>query len=472
MPVAPSAYPPPFNAADYIVPPTEPEEDRIEVGVAIVGGGPAGLACAIRLMQLLESEPGLAERLGEVPVAVIEKGKACGAHLLSGANLRPSAMRELFPDLDPSEWPVYQEVTNEGVYLLTKTRALPLVPMPPNFRNHGNYVTSVAKLGRWLAERAEEAGAYILTETAADKLIVSDRIVRGVRSGDKGRGRQGEELTNFEPGSDVIAKATVLAEGTLGHLTQAAIDYYGLFGTDAQRWELGVKEVWAMPKRLTVPGMVMAGDCVGMVNVPELKGIHYAMYAGIYAAEAIVESLKLDSVNFENYEEKVRNSLIEKDLYRSRNMRQPFERGFFVGGAVASAMTLTKGSFPGGHWTSGADSEVEMSAGKAADDYPKTDGKYIFDKLSSVFLSGNATRDDAPNHVRVQQRVPRELAQTWVAMCPAQVYEIPDEQLRNGAPEVDVDVTASNCVQCGAITAKGGRLTLAEGGDGPLYQET
>ena len=227
-----------------------------------------------------------------------------------------------------------------------------------------------------------------------------------------------------------------------------------------------------MPKRLTVPGMVMAGDCVGMVNVPELKGIHYAMYAGIYAAEAIVESLKLDSVNFENYEEKVRNSLIEKDLYRSRNMRQPFERGFFVGGAVASAMTLTKGSFPGGHWTSGADSEVEMSAGKAADDYPKTDGKYIFDKLSSVFLSGNATRDDAPNHVRVQQRVPRELAQTWVAMCPAQVYEIPDEQLRNGAPEVDVDVTASNCVQCGAITAKGGRLTLAEGGDGPLYQET
>src|SRR5436190_20310568 len=564
MPVAPSAYPPPFNAADYIVPPTEPEEDRIEVGVAIVGGGPAGLACAIRLMQLLESEPGLAERLGEVPVAVIEKGKACGAHLLSGANLRPSAMRELFPDLDPSEWPVYQEVTNEGVYLLTKTRALPLVPMPPNFRNHGNYVTSVAKLGRWLAERAEEAGAYILTETAADKLIASDRIVRGVRSGDKGRGRQGEELTNFEAGSDVIAKATVLAEGTLGHLTQAAIDYYGLFGTDAQRWELGVKEVWevpkpldrvihtmgwplrkgasyrefggsfiypmgdekvsiglvvgldytdarfsvhdalqklkthpfvreildggkrvgwgaktipsggywALPRTLAVPGMLIAGDAAGMVNVPELKGIHYAMHAGMYAAEAIVDALKRGSVNYDAYDERVRASLIGEDLYRSRNMRQPFERGFFVGGALASAMTVTKGAFPGGHWTSGADSEAEVSAGKAAEDYPKPDGKYIFDKLSSVFLSGNATRDDAPNHVRVQQRVPRELAQTWVAMCPAQVYEIPDEQLRNGAPEVDVDVTASNCVQCGAITAKGGRLTLAEGGDGPLYQET
>ena len=88
--------------------------------------------------------------------------------------------------------------------------------MPPNFRNHGNYVTSVAKLGRFLGEKAEEAGVYLLTETAADKLLVEDRIVKGVRSGDKGRDRDGEELGNFEPGSDLIAKATVLAEGTAG----------------------------------------------------------------------------------------------------------------------------------------------------------------------------------------------------------------------------------------------------------------
>jgi electron-transferring-flavoprotein dehydrogenase len=564
-PVAPEEFAPPVKPAEeFIGPPTDPEEERIEVGVAIVGGGPAGLACAIRVMQLLEEEPELAERLGEVPVAVIEKGKTTGAHLLSGANMRPSAMRELFPDLDPSQWPVYQEVTRDAVYLLTKRRALPLKPMPPNFRNHGNYVTSVAKLGRFLGEKAEEAGVYVLPETAADKLLVEDRIVKGVRSGDKGRGRDGEELSNFEPGSDVIAKATVLAEGTLGHLTMAALDFYDLHGRDPQRWELGVKEVWkverpldrvihtmgwplrkrakwnefggsfiypmgedevciglvvgldytdatfsvhdalqelkthpfarkildggervawgaktipsggywSMPSRLSVPGMVIAGDAAGMVNIPELKGIHYAMHAGMYAAEAIVDALKRESINFEAYDEKIRDSVIEEDMYRSRNMRQPFEHGFFAGGVLASLMTITRGAFPGGHWRNEPDAAHAMSIDTAAKDYPNPDNKYIFDKLSSVFASGNATRDDAPNHIRLQTRVPREIAQTWVSMCPAQVYEIPDDQRESGAETIDLQVTPSNCVQCGAITAKGGRLTLPEGGDGPLYQET
>ncbi len=436
--------------------------------------------------------------------------------------------------------------------------------MPPNFRNHGNYVTSVAKLGRFLGEKAEEAGVYLLSETAADKLLVEDRIVKGVRSGDKGRGRDGEELSNFEPGSDVIARATVLAEGTQGHLTGAAIDYFELQGPQPQRWELGVKEVWevpkpldkvihtmgwplrkrakwnevggsfiypmgedkmciglvvgldytdatfsvhdalqqlkthpfikkmleggkrvawgaktipsggywAMPSRLAVPGMVMCGDGAGMVNIPELKGVHYAMHAGMYAAEAIVEALKKDpeSVNFEAYHEKVLKSAIGQDMYRSRNMRQALGKGFVPGGALASAMVITQGHFPNGQWKQEPDAEEPMEDGGAAESYPKPDGKYIFDKLSSVFASGNATRDDAPNHIRVQRHVPREVAQTWVSMCPAQVYEIPDEQLENGAAVVDVNITPSNCVQCGAITAKGGRLTPPEGGDGPLYQ--
>jgi electron-transferring-flavoprotein dehydrogenase len=229
---------------------------------------------------------------------------------------------------------------------------------------------------------------------------------------------------------------------------------------------------WAMPRRLAVPGMVMAGDGASMVNVPELKGIHYGMHAGIYAAEAIVDALKRDSVNFEAYHDKVMNSLIGEDIYRSRNMRQPFSRGFFVGGAIASLMTITQGHFPNGRWNQAPDADEPMAPGGAAEHYPKPDNKYIFDKLSSVFASGNATRDDAPNHIRVQKHVPREVAQTWVSMCPAQVYEIPEEQQANGAAAVDLHITPSNCVQCGAITAKGGRLTPPEGGDGPLYQET
>ena len=521
-------------------------------------------------MQLLENEPELTEKLGEVPVAVIEKGRSAGAHLLSGANMRPSAMEELFPDLPREEWPVFGEVDKDAVYLLTSKQALPLKPMPPNFRNHGNYVTSVAQLGRFLAEKAEEAGVYLLSETNATKLLVDERIVVGVRTGDKGRGRDGQPLANFEPGSDVMAKATVLAEGTVAHLTLAAQDYYDLHGEDPQRWELGVKEVWevpkpldrvihtmgwplrkgpkynefggsfiypmgedkvcigfvagldytdatfsvhdalqlfkthpfvrdileggkrvawgaktipsggyfAMPRSLAVPGMVIAGDAAGMVNIPELKGIHYAMHAGMYAAEEIVKALKEDSINFEAYDQRVRKSMIGEDLYRSRNMRQPFSKGFFVGGAIASAMTITRGAFPNGHWKQEHDSENKMFIGKAGEMYPKPDGKYTFDKLSSVFLSGNATRDDAPNHIRVQTEVPLEIAQTWVSMCPAQVYEIPEDQLEaaaqpngDGERKVDVHVTASNCVQCGAITAKGGRLTPPEGGDGPLYTQ-
>ena len=140
----PAEFPPPVEAAEeFVGPPTDPEEERIEVGVAIVGGGPAGLACAIKLMQLLENEPELAEKLGEVPVAVIEKGKVAGAHLLSGANMRPSAMRELFPDLDPSEWPVFQEVTKDAVYLLTPKRGAAAeadaaqLPQPRQLRDLG-----------------------------------------------------------------------------------------------------------------------------------------------------------------------------------------------------------------------------------------------------------------------------------------------------------------------------------------------
>jgi electron-transferring-flavoprotein dehydrogenase len=564
---APVEFPPPVDSAkEFVGAPTDPEDERIEVGVVIVGGGPAGLACAIRLTQLLADDEAMLESLGEVPIALVEKGRTTGSHLLSGAMMRPSAMQKLFPDLPESEWPTYGTVEKDSAYLLTRRRALPLKPVPPPFRNHGNHVTSIAQLGRWLGEKAEEAGVYVLGETAAAKLLVEDGRVVGVRSGDKGRDRDGQELSNFEPGSDLIAKATVLAEGTQGHLTGAAIRHFELGSEDPQQWELGVKEVWevqepldrvihtagwplrlsakyrefggsfiypmgedkislglvagldyrdarfsvhdalqqlkthplvakllaggkrvgwgaktipsggywAMPKRLSAPGLVLAGDGAAMCNVSELKGIHYAMHAGMFAAEAIYERLRSGSTDdLSIYDEKVRDSEIVEDLFRTRNMRQPASKaGFFVGSAIGSMMILTGGRIPGGRWATHDDATVDVFVGPERD-YPKPDGRTTFDKLSSVFASGNATRDDAPNHIRIQERVPLEVALMWQNMCPAQVYEVPEEELGNdGKHEVNVQVTPSNCVQCGAITAKGGRLTPPEGGDGPNYQAT
>lgn len=575
---APAAYPPPVDSpGEFIKRELDAEDERIEVGVAIVGGGTAGLATANRLLQLLADDPEMMERLGEVPVAVIEKAKACGGHNLSGAVVRPEPLLELFPDLTREQWReegfAFGEVEKEGVYMLPNSKVSLRVPTPPNFKNHGNEVISVAGLARYQARQAEEGGAYILTETAATQLLVEDGRVKGVRSGDKGRGKDGQPLGNFEPGTDIVAQATVLAEGCWGHLTGAAIREFDLSaGSEPQVWELGVKEVWKVPKaldrvihtlgpwplkipskyghtggtwiypmkdaktgddlvsigvvadlhyadattsvhdllqlfklhplvkkileggervawgakalpgggywsmpKLSMPGAVLVGDAGGMVDTVALKGVHHCIKSGILAAEAIYAALKRGETSFEAYEDAIEESSVGKELYEVRNTRQPMaQKGLILGAPISGLHSATKGKLAFGKkgWT--RDDTHPMFIGNTKDSYPKPDGKYTFDKLSSVFITGNATRDDAPNHIRVQKRVPRVVAETWRWMCPAGVYEIPDEQLEKaGADEhVDVIVNYTNCVQCGAITAKGGRLTTPEGGDGPLYQVT
>jgi electron-transferring-flavoprotein dehydrogenase len=554
--VKPSDFPPPFELSEAIVEPTDPPDDRIEVGVLIVGAGPAGLACAIRLGQLLEEEPHVAERLGDVPVAVLEKGKQVGSHLLSGAVVNPRALRTLFGDrMRVTEMPFYGEVRSESVYYLTRHQTL-RIPAPPTMKNHHNYVASLSQLGRWLGERAEEGGAAILPETSATKLLVEHGRVRGVRTGDKGRGRNGERLPNFEPGSDVVGRVTVLCEGTQGHLTGVAINRFGLAGENPQVWALGVKEVWkvprpldrvihtmgwplrnspryrefggsfiyplgddmvslgmvvgldyrdtelsvhdllqelkthplvrgildggervewgaktipeggfvALPKQFHAPGLLLCGDGAGFVNVPALKGVHYAIESGRLAAEAAFAAVRPGSspaTALGTYDDALRESFIWEDLQEVRNMRQAFGRGFWLGGALAGAMTATKGRFPPGDAATDRDAEQDIIFTGRARSYPAPDGKLTFDKLSSVFASGNKTRDDQPSHIRVQTRVPEELGRMWEYMCPAQVYEW---------TEGTVQVTPSNCVQCGAITAKGGRLTPPEGGSGPEYK--
>jgi electron-transferring-flavoprotein dehydrogenase len=561
--VAPAKYPPPWRASEALGVPTD--ADPIEVGVLIVGAGPAGLACAIRLGQLLEDDPETAKRLGDVPAAVLEKGKQPGSHLLSGAVVNPRGLRRLFGDRKRiDEMPFYSEVAHEAVYFLTPRRAL-RIPAPPTMRNHGNYVASLAQLGRFLAAEAEAGGATILPETPAVQLLVADGRVRGVRTGDRGRGRNGEQLGNFEPGSDVLARVTVLAEGTQGHLTGAAIERFALQGANPQVWALGVKEVWrvakpldrvihtmgwplraaakfrefggsfiypmgeemvsigmvvgldyrdaelsvhdllqelkthprvrriledgerlewgaktipeggflSLPKRLNAPGLLLCGDGAGFVNVPALKGIHYAVESGRLAAEAAYAALQRGEAvgrrgALARYDESIRDSFVWTDLQRVRNMRPAFGLGFWAGGALAGAMTASLGKFPPRDFELEPDAEQDLIRTGRAASYPVPDGKLTFDKLSSVFASGNKTRDDQPSHIRVETRVPRELAQMWARMCPAHVYEVGEED----AGKVLVQVTPSNCVQCGAITAKGGRLTPPEGGSGPEYTLT
>jgi electron-transferring-flavoprotein dehydrogenase len=566
MSVKPSDYSPPFTSAEFVAAPTDPDDERIDVGVLIVGAGPAGLACAIRLGQLLEDAPELASRLGDVPVAVLEKGKQPGSHLLSGAVVNPRSFRRLFGDrVHTADLPFAGPVHDEGVYFLT-ARAAMRIPTPPTMRNHGNYVASLSQLGRFLADHAEEGGATILAETTAEKLLVAGGRVVGVRTGDKGRGREGEPLANFESGSDIKARATVLAEGTQGHLTGVALDLFGLHGASPQVWALGVKEVWqvpkplgrvvhtmgwplrngkkyrefggsfiypmgedmvslgmvvgldyrdgqlsvhdllqelkthklvrkileggtriawgaktipeggflALPRKLHAPGLLICGDGAGLVNVPALKGIHYAIESGRLAAETVFAALQPGETTWrpgalERYDESLRESFIWKELRAVRNMRPAFGRGFWLGGMMAGAMTASLGRFPPGDATLERDADLELIRTDRASSYPAPDGTLTFDKLSSVYSSGNRTRDDQPNHIRVQPQVPRDLAELWARMCPAQVYEV-------GAPDgegnVRVEITPSNCVQCGAITAKGGRLTPPEGGSGPEYTVT
>jgi electron-transferring-flavoprotein dehydrogenase len=209
-----------------------------------------------------------------------------------------------------------------------------------------------------------------------------------------------------------------------------------------------------------------------MVNIPRLKGIHYAIESGRLAAESAFAALgrgATPATALARYDESVRESFIWRDLYEVRDMRQVFGRGFFVGGALASAMTVSRGRVELGKLRAEPDAEQPLLKTERAARYPAPDGTLTFDKLSSVFLSGNKTRDDQPNHIRLERTVPRDVAELWTRMCPAQVYEVGADA---GDGTVTVDVAPSNCVQCGAITAKGGRLTPPEGGSGPEYTLT
>jgi len=215
----------------------------------------------------------------------------------------------------------------------------------------------------------------------------------------------------------------------------------------------------AIPKRLSGDGFLILGDSAGLVNVPALKGIHYAMMSGIYAARAIYQALKANDVSkgkLAAYDQTLRDSFVLQDLYKVRSMRQAFKQGFFMGGFKAALMTATGGSFPSinGQQHEDAEEWKEFTAD------PANQPKIGISKVDAVYLSGNKTRDDIPQHLIVGKDVSPELADFYHHVCPAGVYERVGNELRVNAP---------NCVDCKATDVLGPRWRPREGGSGPNY---
>jgi electron-transferring-flavoprotein dehydrogenase len=521
-----------------------PGAEAVPVDVAIVGGGPAGLACAIELTRL-------ANAAGEtLEIGVLEKAGGLGEHSLSGAVINPRPFRELFRDVPEEQLPFRRRVAKEAVYLLTEGKAVRL-PTPPTMVNHGNWVASLCEVVRWMGDRAESEGVNVFAGFPVESLLVQENRVVGVRTTPSGLDRAGVlSGPDAMPPMDIAARVTVLAEGTRGALSQAWQDWQKVGSENPQIFALGVKELWetkeplhevvhtlgwplpidvfggsfmypledrlvaiglvagldykdarfdvqetfqrmklhplfrrvleggemvewgaktipeggyySIPQRRHGDGVVVIGDAAGYVDVPSLKGIHYAVESGMLAARAIHAALRSGDTGeaaLKPYTEAVNASYVMSDLRRTRNMRLAFKQGFYAGGLKAGLMTITGGAFPGGKVRVSTDAEEVRHMGPATTFNP--DGKLTFSKVDAVFKSGNQTRDDIPSHLIVGQDVPAEAAELYVHMCPAGVYERDGDKLVVNAP---------NCVDCKATDVLGPRWTPREGGSGPRYR--
>ena len=545
------------------------ERESMEFDVVVVGGGPAGLAAAIRLKQLA----GEAER--EISVCVLEKGSEIGAHILSGAVMEPRAMNELFPDWKERGAPLNTPVTADEFLFLTETKSFRL-PTPPQMNNHGNYIISLGNVCRWLAEQAEAMGVEIYPGfAAAEVLYDAEGQVRGVVTGDMGIGKDGSATEMHMPGMELRAKQTIFAEGARGSLTKTLVARFDLRAdAEEQTYGIGIKELWEIPPenhrqgltlhtvgwpvdsgtyggsflyhlennqvaigyvigldyknphmspfeefqrykthpaikahlaggrrisygaraineggfqsipKLTFPGGMLVGCGAGFLNVPKIKGSHNAIKSGMTAAEAIfdhlaegVEWADYRAEELTDYSDRIQKTWMWQELYQVRNIRPAFALGLWGGMAYAAIDTcVLRGRSP---WTLHHHSDRE-SLGLAAHypkiDYPKPDGTYSFDRLSSVFLSSTNHEENQPAHLTLRdQSIPISYNLAYYdapeqRYCPAGVYEIiRDDEGENAR----LQINAQNCVHCKTCDIKDPSQNInwvvPEGGGGPNY---